>query len=293
MDNENDKQINKKAKVLRTYTTDMAEAIRRDEVSVIKIALAEKARKEREEIEKKAKGTNLTKTIFLLGGVILLVIAGAVVYYFKFAKKESTPILKETKIETFIPYDSSSKIDSSRLQNTSLLNQTITEEQEKMSGAFKSFFFVNEVEGIEQIISPESFLSIANINPPSSLVRFLSKNYLFGKYTMEGDDKKNIPFLILETSNYNQAYASMLEWEKTMLQDFFFLFEIKLDNGKLPVSYKKWSDIIVKNKDTRVLYDEYGKSLLFYTFVNKNSFVITTDIDALKEIIDRVLVKNL
>lgn len=293
MDNENDKQLNKKAKVLRTYTTDMAEAIRQDEVSIIKIALAEKARKEREEMEKKAEGSNLTKTFFLLGGITLLVIAGAIMYFLFFKKTETVPVLKETRIETFLSYDSSSKINVSGVDNISSLSNLINEEEIKLSGIIKTFFFINEIDGKEEIISPSTFLSLSGMRTPDSLLRFLSKNYLFGEYSLTDTDKQNIPFLILETSNYNQSYASMLEWEKTMLQDFFFLFEIKLPEGKLPVSYRKWSDLVVKNKDTRVLYDEYGKSLLYYTFVNKNSFVITTDLETLKEVIDRMLAKNL
>jgi hypothetical protein len=61
-------QINnqKDAKVLRTYTSDMAEAIRTNEMSVIKIALAEKEKREREESLQKAEGTNTTKILFLI-----------------------------------------------------------------------------------------------------------------------------------------------------------------------------------------------------------------------------------
>jgi flagellar basal body-associated protein FliL len=293
MDNENEKQLNKKAKVLRTYTTDMAEAIRQDEVSIIKIALAEKARKEREELEKKAEGSNLTKTVFLLGGLALLVIAGLVIYFLFFKKTETVPPPKENRIETFLSYDSSSKINVSEVESVNSLTSLINDEEVKLSGMIKSFFFINKKEEKEEIISPSAFLSLSGMRTPDSLLRFLSNNYLFGEYSIESTDKQNIPFLILETSNYNQSYASMLEWEKTMLQDFFFLFEIKLPEGKLPVSYRKWSDLVVKNKDTRVLYDEYGKSLLYYTFINKNSFVITTDLEALREIIDRILTKNL
>jgi len=52
---------NRDSKVLRTYTSDMADAIRTDEVSVIKIALAEKEKRDREAMYQKAEGTKTSK----------------------------------------------------------------------------------------------------------------------------------------------------------------------------------------------------------------------------------------
>ena len=46
---------NKELKTLRTYTSDMADAVRENEASVIKIALAEKEKRERDAAEEKIK----------------------------------------------------------------------------------------------------------------------------------------------------------------------------------------------------------------------------------------------
>ena len=292
MDNENNKQ---KAKVLRTYTSDMAEAIRQDEASVIKIALAEKARREREAQEKKAEGTNFTKTAFLLGGILLLAIAGATIYFLFFRKTEEVVVPVESTIESFLSYDSNQIIETSSIENFIQLITTIKEKEGNLSGIIKTFFFVKEVGEQKEFLSPAELLSLANVKVPDSLLRALSSNYLFGKYEINQTIKETAPFLILEanTNNYNQAYASMLNWEDTMLSDLLFFFEIKLPEGKLAISYGSWGDLIIKNKDVRVLRDPYGKGLIYYSFVNKNSFVITTRAEALAEIIDRILTKNL
>lgn len=292
MDNENNKQ---KAKVLRTYTSDMAEAIRQDEASVIKIALAEKARREREAQEKKAEGTNFTKTAFLLGGILLLAIAGATIYFLFFRKTEEVVVPVESRIESFLSYDSNQIIETSSIENFIQLITTIKEKENGLSGIIKTFFFVKEVGEQKEFLSPAELLSLANVKVPDSLLRALSSNYLFGKYEINQTIKETAPFLILEanTNNYNQAYASMLNWEDTMLSDLLFFFEIKLPEDKLAISYGSWGDLIIKNKDVRVLRDPYGKGLIYYSFVNKNSFVITTRAEALAEIIDRILTKNL
>lgn len=290
MDNENNKQ---KAKVLRTYTTDMAEAIRQDEASVIKIALAEKARREREAEVKKAEGTTFTKTAFLLGGILLLAIAAVAIYFLFFRKTEEVVIPVESRVESFLSYDSNAIIETSSIENFSQLVRTIKEKEDGLSGTIKTFFFVKEAGEKKEFLFPSGLLSLANVKVPDSLLRALSSNYLFGKYEIDQSNQVSAPFLILEANNYNQAYASMLNWEDTMLSDLLFFFEIKLPEGKLAISYGSWGDLIIKNKDVRVLRDPYGKGLIYYSFVNKNSFVITTSAEALSEIIDRILTKNL
>ncbi len=84
MDFEN-KQLNDEEKALRTYTSDMADAIRQNEVSVIKIALAEKEKREQENIYKQAEGTKTSKIFFVIGGIILISV-GLVGSYYLFQK---------------------------------------------------------------------------------------------------------------------------------------------------------------------------------------------------------------
>jgi hypothetical protein len=52
-------------------------------------------------------------------------------------------------------------------------------------------------------------------------------------------------------------------------------------------------DIIINNKDARVLLNEDGKPILYYMFVDKNNLIITDSIDAIKEIVSRLMLKNI
>jgi len=102
--------------------------------------------------------------------------------------------------------------------------------------------------------------------------------------------------LIFQTTDYNQAYASMLAWEKTMENDLAKIFNMKLpvsaDGTTQITSEKKWRDILINNKDVRVLYGDTGEGLIYYVFTNKNDFVITNNIEALKEIMNRLAISN-
>jgi hypothetical protein len=291
---ENEKKLNDKkdVKVLRTYTSDMVDAIRTNEISVIKIALAEKEKRDQQELYKKAEGTGFTKTLLIIGGIIFIVAAifGSS-YLIQMKKIKDTPKPTINNIETFISYDSKLYIDATNITNVTDLSNTIKKEQQADSGMVEALFLTNTVNSVPGILISKNFLSVINSTAPGALTRSLSDKYLLGEYS---SPNSNMPamFLIFETTDYNQAYASMLEWEKTMLGDLYVLFNINIPDSQSPLFEKPWKDIVVNNKDARVLYDENGAGILYYVFVNKNDFVITNNVDALKEVINRLIIKN-
>lgn len=294
---ENEKQLNdKNIKVLRTYTSDMADAVRDNEISVIKIALAEKERRDKEAIYKEAEGTNTTKTFLVIGGIILI-IAAIIGSYFLIQKKKEKDLLLPTinNIETFISYDSKSYIDVTNIINMSDLLGIIRQEQQADSPLIKALFFTKKINENPLLLTSNNFLSLIKATAPGALTRSLSDKYLFGKYSNPNtinDNDKSAMFLILETTDYNQAYASMLDWEKTMLKDLFVLFNVSISESDNSLFEKPWKDVIINNKDARVLYGENGEGILYYVFVNKNIFVIANNVEALKEVIGRLIIKN-
>jgi hypothetical protein len=92
--------------------------------------------------------------------------------------------------------------------------------------------------------------------------------------------------------DYNQAYASMLDWEKVLLSDMFLPFSINVSGDRNMLFEKPWKDIIVGNKDARILYDKEGNDILYYIFIDKSKLVITDNRDAIKEIDLRLLAKT-
>lgn len=294
---ENEKQLNdKKIKVLRTYTSDMADAIRTNEVSVIKIALAEKEKREQEAEYKEAEGTNTSKILLVIGGIILIAVAIAGSYFLIQKKKEKEiPQSIISNIETFIAYDFQSNIDVTSAINASDLVNIIKQRQESNSGLIKALFLTKKTNGVIDLLTSNNFLSLIGTNAPGALIRSLSDKYLLGEYSNPNAPNENnrlAMFLIFQTTNYNQTYASMLDWEKTMLKDLFILFNISISESNISLLEKPWKDIIINNKDARVLYGENGEGILYYVFVNKNNFIITSNKEALQEVISRLITKN-
>lgn len=294
---ENEKQLNSNSdiKVLRTYTSDMAEAVRKNEMSVIKIAMAEKEKKERDSMYEQVDTTSSPKKIFVIGGIILIIVI-SVTSFFLFRNKKDVQeekTIDEVKIETeimnaVISYDTKVSLDLTKINSSLGLSKTIKEENQISSGLIKALSLEKKINNLTEVLTSKDFISLAGMRMPDTLERSLSEKYLLGKYLTPNNDPKI--FLILETSDYPRTYSSMFEWEKTMFQDLFLLFNLpKQDNLTF---INQWKDVMVESKDARVLYGDNGEELLYYIFVNKNNLVITSDLNALKEVTTRLMTKN-
>jgi hypothetical protein len=106
---------------------------------------------------------------------------------------------------------------------------------------------------------------------------------------------KNLPFIILKTSYFENAYAGMLSWENDLEKDFQVLFRLtgyQTAGGILaeltPTTIKKFSDSVIVNKDVRILKDETGQIMLLYGIIDKETIIITVNDTAFKEILTRL-----
>lgn len=287
------KEIN--LKTIRTFSSDMAEAVRENQISVIKIAMAEKERRERQESLAKSGNTKFSKIMFFLGGVLF--IGGSVwgVFYFVNQKKirESLIIRHDPRIETFISYDNAINIDTTKINGLMNLVGTIhSKKQDEKNGVNAIFLNKKDVSGSEQQISKDELLSVLKSTAPGSLVRSMEDKFLFGKYKGTPTVEESSAFLIFGINDYNLAYASMLDWEKSIFSDLFILFDITLSDSDTALFEKDWKDVIINNKDARVLYGIDGEGILFYSFVNKKVLIITENSEVLKRITNAVLIKN-
>ena len=166
----------------------------------------------------------------------------------------------------------------------------------KNSG-IKSLSINKDTSDAKEKFSVRELFTKLEFTAPSSLVRSLSDSYMVGFYINNISeniiDYKSSLFIILPTTDYEYTYAGMLEWEKTMASDMFYLFELNTKENKLQASDGQWKDIIINNKDARVLYSGDKLPILYYMFTNKNNLIITDKEDTLKEIISRLIIKNI
>jgi hypothetical protein len=297
---ENNPQLNTNGsnpKTLRTYSSDMADVVRENEISVIKIAVAEQKRHEQEDLYRKAQGTNISK-FFLLIGAIALIGGGIAGAYFLLKKKDATiapiEVKKDKVIESFISYEAESYIDTTNATNSLDITNILKGELEKAGspGSIKALFLTTSVSGSPQLLSIQKLISLLKITAPGSLSRSFQDRYLVGTYTSSTGTGSPHLFLMFEANDYNVAYAGMLEWEKTMLDDLFGLFRVDVSGDRSELFERPFKDIIISNRDARILYDTSGTEVLYYIFLDKNKIIITDSQEAIKEIMTRLITKN-
>ena len=98
-------------------------------------------------------------------------------------------------------------------------------------------------------------------------------------------------FLIIKLSSFENAFAGMLAWEKTLSQDIGPLFATSELLRNLPID-SVFTDIVDKNKDIRILMFN-DQTVLLYSFFDNNKLIITDNIDTLRILVDRLIQEKL
>ena len=143
--------------------------------------------------------------------------------------------------------------------------------------------------GETQTVPIDTFLRTIDPLVPATLLRSFH-DYVFGWYTQEG--KEN--FLLIKTDYYENAYAGMLRWEKTMTRTFSLLMA-DLDKHPDTIDTSKrlsstdgtFIDTVFENKDVRELRDDKNHIVIMYSFIDPETLLIAGNEFTFKEILGR------
>jgi hypothetical protein len=262
-----------KLSTLRTYQGDVAEFIKDKNKSTLSIALEEKHKQEREEDKQEeteqepSSPKNLGANFTALMLSITLLIAGvfASIFIFDYI---TTPKELDVSLKTdIIPYNN--EIVLANISSESF----VTEIKNLPAQNGISIINITNNQG-NQINTSSSFFDFLNIRA-RTVTRYLDKNFVLG---VNGEDSL---FLIFETSDFGATFSGMLDWEKYLEEDLSFMFKTRdvADDSSF-----SWKDAIIKNKDARILSNNKGDSRVYYSFLDKNTLVITSSEKTLTDI---------
>ncbi len=135
-------------------------------------------------------------------------------------------------------------------------------------------------------LSAKQFLTLLDTKLPTRFIDVFRGKFMLGFYSR----KSNIPFIILQTNLYDYAFEGMLTWETYIEQDLAPLFSPGADYTEPAIfaAGSLFTDTVMNNLDVRVLRDSNGDVRLLYSFVNKNTIIITTDVQAFIELSGRL-----
>lgn len=256
-------------KSLRTYQGDIENVVGNKKTSIASIAIAEhKRQEERRETTPQTQSffTELTNKSFLTAG-IGLVILGLVIVGAGYIIKSldfSSPTPEKITVVSF-----TKKIDVPIASSTRarLIDSILAVKNNP--GGQNSLVYFNPIDKSE----PAHIADVLNLltpHIPQSLTRSLDTQYMIGVYTFDTSE----PFIILTTADFALSYSGMLKWEESMAQDLGEIFSISTNNASnTPV----FTDEAINNKDLRVLTDGSKKTVLLYSFLDKNTILITAN----------------
>lgn len=291
-----------KQSIVRTLKSDTEEAIKLEQMSLANIMLAEQKKKQKyPQIEQSADSQKSKKGLFLALS-LFFVFAGIGAFYFNILKEKiATVPEKAPEITALIPSDHTTEFSlnaSNGKELSASLSKIIMEIETKPNSIENIYIFKNITSSekrkeLKKAATSEEFLSLVVIKAPGALIRSLKSEYMLGVRSSDG----NHPFVILKTKSYENAFAGMLAWEKSIGKDLEQLFSLgggaddqeMINEDQLFASKKEFEDILIKNKDARVLKNFDGRIILAYSIPDKETILIATDTETLAELFGRVI----
>lgn len=231
--------------VIRTYESDVADAIQKKKASVVTMALAESRRSaEAARLTRGAKdsapavryGVGIFKIILIL----IFLGAGALGSYYLYLKSPLAPPIEKPRASNLVPSiitpDSQTFIDVDGLDEDGLL-RAIRKEKAKIigrGGGMSEIVFVKTETGangeVKKVVGSGDMLTQAGVLIPDIILRSLGDRWMFG-YMSVGDGgnevNRQMPFIMATNTFFQNAFAGMLRWESDMVDDLAALFEIK------------------------------------------------------------------
>ncbi len=286
---ETPRQLHEELPTLRTYAGDMATALKKNEGSVVKIAIAEATRREeRQSLEVKEKGKSF---LFVFLGIIFLALGvGAYFAIQYFTRSTVTEVTDETLREnSFIYADTSVAFNYDNFAKGTILPalaKTINEPF--VIGTIENVYIEHEAVGTA--ITKDEFLTLIGPSSGQILARALGEEFMLGVYRGE---KGNEPFVALEVADFDTVFAQMLKWEPRLLNDLETLFSLGDLPTSLSLSADPFVDKVYQNQDTRVVYlPSTTTPVLFYAFLDTKTLLIAKDPTMISELQNRLVTRS-
>jgi hypothetical protein len=225
----------------------------------------------------------------LLAAVALLILGAGAVGVALYLGKEEAPDRSPLALESLILAENTLEVPVETVSGKDLLGLLSVRIKEGAPGGGAITFVKQTLPALltdeRRVLTTQEWFERAETKADPALVRALQPTFMLGVHNVS-----RAPFLIFKTEFYENAFAGMLDWEKSMSRDLVPLFGTAvLDEGR-PVNAPTDSffvDRIIENKDTRVLIDLSGEIRLMYSFIDTETLVITTGRDAFLEILTR------
>lgn len=301
---------------IRTYESDVAQAMNSPKSTVVNMVLAENERKTgKASIANKPESHLLRNSFFTLISLILIGSGIGVGYYvYKTGIFTKQPVAQvATKIPSIVSPDTQKIINIPSLEKDQLKKTLISQfsSQEINPGKIIELIPAQTIGSTTKRVSGSQFLNIAEFAMTDTLKRSLTDKWMVGVYSSINEQGRNIPFIIMTTDFFQNAYSGMLKWEPTMPEELADLFMYRekgnqinmsnteesssttepVDNKSIHLFYNikgVFRDRVKSNRDVREFISQKDELLMLYTFLDKDTLLITTSEEVIPALLERI-----
>lgn len=266
---------------IRTYEKDMEQALRGEEGALVKETI-ERAREDQHARGSIARERSKNQVLAWLS--VLLICGSAFGLYYTWNLKQESAIPAIPTVVPVIYFDTSTKENILPASSDSILETIIqAKDSTDKPGTLRRVLFTDSANNpVESIILFKSL----GWHIDEFLTHSLADRSEVGIYT--NPDGTKSPFILGTTDGSDAAYRGLATWEVKSLEDTATLFGIETTTINDPIYQKGFSQITIKNKDGRALYNEQNKPLIIIEFLDNNHFIVTNSKDAVKEVLLRL-----
>lgn len=269
-------------KQIRTYQGDVAEALGRQNESLVSIQQAEALRRRSAGDSLPVQNESRRKDFLylLLGSAFFLVVGsfGAWYGYREVVRRSAPPVISRPTTQLITP-NSTSILDltgKNRESFASALSDLVANLGET---ELKHIDIRNGATNLASSTPTSQFFNILEARASGSLVRSFGSIFMIGGL---GEEQ----FIVIKLTSFENAFAGMLEWESNMAEDLIAVFA-NANTLQANASENVFRDVIVKNKDVRIL-EVAGEPVLLYTFFDNNMLIITESFKTLEILMERL-----
>ncbi len=276
---------------VRTYATDIAEMMKREKGSIIKIALAEQDRQNK---SKDRLDPTATKNVIVMMFGFILIVGGIMIFIYSIVNRDKPVDVVYTNqvFPSLFFTENQVQIDATDLNRTELFKamQIQVENQTLVPTTINNLYISYKTPIGQAPIPATIFLQKLGIDVPDTLFQNLNPQFMVGVYSQT---PKNNQFLILKVKDFNEAFIGIRDFEVNMLSEMLRFFQIDTSVEGKDIFSKDFETVTLFNKEARVLKGANGDVLLSYIFLDPKTIMITTQTDAVQEVIKRLNLQNI
>ena len=291
---------------IQTYQEDVQTFVREKNISSVTVAAAEEKRQQEQAAPIViSTGRSFTEKFTLVLASLVLIVAAVGGVSYIYVTTRPLPA-QQTPSAPFIAVDQATNVmlNSGSTRGDIMQQLVVAKNNTKLAlGLVAQLTPALATSSGPVPIDTQTFFGVLTPNIPPQLLRSLAPNFLLGVHSFD----TNQPFLILSTDSYENGYAGMLAWETTMPQDLSPLFNYTPVVSTQPpptttgtstasttashaapaVLQTPFKDTIIANHDTRAILGSAGQIQFLWTFLDRNTILITTNPNTVQEIITR------